>query len=47
MVAKAAVKPWLEAYLKAYKTYWDKAVHELVVNGEWLPSSGPTPKSLY
>jgi hypothetical protein len=23
------------------------AAHEFVVNGEWLPGSGPTPKSLY
>ena len=35
MVGKAAVRPWLEAYLKAYKTHWDKPVQEFVVNGEW------------
>ena len=35
MVGKAAVRPWLEAYLKAYKTHWDKPVQEFVVNGDW------------
>ena len=35
MVGKAAVRPWLEAYMKAYKTHWDKPVQEFVVNGEW------------
>ena len=35
MVGKAAVKPWLDEYLKAYKTHWDKPVQEFVVNGEW------------
>jgi ketosteroid isomerase-like protein len=35
MVGKAAVRPWLEGYLKAFKTHWDKPVQEFVVNGEW------------
>src|SRR5678815_4832724 len=35
MVGKAAVRPWLEAYLKAYKTHWDKPVQEFIVNGDW------------
>ena len=35
MAGKAAVKPWLEDYLKAYKTHWDKPVLEFVVNGDW------------
>ena len=35
MVGKAAVRPWLKAYLKAYKTHWDKPVQEFVVNGDW------------
>jgi len=35
MVGKAAVRPWLEAYLKAFKTHWDKPVQEFVVNGDW------------
>ena len=35
MVGKAAVRPWLEAYIKAYKTHWDKPVQEFVVNGDW------------
>ena len=35
MVGKAAVRPWLEAYLRAYKTHWDKPVQEFVVNGDW------------
>lgn len=35
MAGKAAVRPWLEGYFKAYKTHWDKPVQEFVVNGEW------------
>ena len=35
MVGKAAVKPWLLDYLKAFKTHWDKPVKEFVVNGDW------------
>jgi ketosteroid isomerase-like protein len=35
MVGKAAVRPWLEAYLKAFKTRWDKPVQEFIVSGEW------------
>lgn len=35
MVGKAAVRPWLEGYLKAYKTHWDKPVQEFTVSGEW------------
>lgn len=35
MVGKAAVRPWLEGYLKAFKTHWDKPVQEFVVNGAW------------
>ena len=35
MVGKAAVRPWIEGYFKAFKTHWDKPVHEFVVNGEW------------
>jgi ketosteroid isomerase-like protein len=35
MVGKAAVRPWLEGYLKTYKTHWDKPVKEFIVNGEW------------
>jgi ketosteroid isomerase-like protein len=34
-VGKHAVRPWLEGYLAAYKTRWDKPVQEFVVNGEW------------
>ena len=34
-VGKEAVRPWLEGYLAAYKTHWDKPVQEFVVNGEW------------
>src|SRR6478752_5731634 len=32
MVGKAAVRPWLEGYLKAFKTHWDKPVQEFVVS---------------
>ena len=35
MVGKAAVRPWLEGYLKSFKTHWDKPVQEFVVSGEW------------
>jgi ketosteroid isomerase-like protein len=35
MVGKAAVRPWLDGYIKAYKTHWDKPVQEFVVNGDW------------
>jgi len=35
MVGKAALRPWLEGYLSAYKTHWDKPVQEFVVCGEW------------
>src|SRR3954451_20510218 len=35
MVGKAAVRPWLEGYVKAYKTHWDKPVQEFVVSGDW------------
>jgi ketosteroid isomerase-like protein len=35
MVGKVAVRPWLEGYLKAFKTHWDKPVQEFVVSGEW------------
>ena len=35
MVGKAAVRPWAEAYLRAYNTSWDKQSQEFVVAGEW------------
>jgi ketosteroid isomerase-like protein len=35
MVGKAAVRPWLEGYLKTYRTHWDKPVKEFIVNGAW------------
>ncbi len=34
-VGKEAIRPWLEGYLAAYKTHWDKTVEEFVVVGEW------------
>ena len=34
-VGKEALQPWLEGYLGAFKTHWDKPVQEFVVNGEW------------
>jgi ketosteroid isomerase-like protein len=48
MVGKAAVRLWLEGYLKAFKTHWDKPVQEFVVNGDWAferysYKSGDTP----
>ena len=35
MVGKAALRPWLEGYLKAYRTHWDKPVQEFTVCGNW------------
>jgi ketosteroid isomerase-like protein len=35
MVGKAAVRRWLEGYLAAYRTHWDKPVQEFVVAGDW------------
>jgi ketosteroid isomerase-like protein len=35
LVGKAAVRPWLEGYLQAFRTHWDKPVQEFVVNGDW------------
>ncbi|MBI3847176.1 MAG: nuclear transport factor 2 family protein [Planctomycetes bacterium] len=35
IVGKAAVRPWVDGYLKAFKTHWDKTISEFVVNGDW------------
>ena len=35
MVGKAAVRPWLEGYVKTFRTHWDKPVQEFVVDGNW------------
>jgi len=34
-VGKAAVRPWVDGYFKAYKALWDKPVQEFVVSGDW------------
>ncbi len=34
-VGKDAVRPWVESYLAAYTTHWDKPVQEFVVAGDW------------
>ena len=34
-VGKPAVRPWITAYLRAYRTHWDKPVQEFVVSGDW------------
>lgn len=34
-VGKEALKPWLEGYLAAFETHWDKPVEEFVVSGDW------------
>lgn len=34
-VGKAAVRQWLDRYLKTYRTRWDKPVQEFVVDGDW------------
>lgn len=35
MVGKDAVRPWIEGYLQAFNTYWDKTMEEFTVCGEW------------
>lgn len=35
MVGKAAVRPWAEAYLKAFAIRWEKVSLEFVVSGDW------------
>ncbi len=35
MVGKAAVRPWVEGYLQAFTTHWDKEALEFEVAGEW------------
>lgn len=31
----AAVRPWLEGYVAAYRTHWEKTTVELIVSGDW------------
>jgi len=35
MVGKAAVGPWVEGYFQAFKTHWDKTLHEFEICGDW------------
>jgi ketosteroid isomerase-like protein len=35
LVGKTAVRPWIEGYLEAFRTHWDKPVDEFVVSGDW------------
>jgi ketosteroid isomerase-like protein len=35
MIGKADLRQWLEGYVGAFQTHWDKTVEELVVTGEW------------
>lgn len=35
LVGKAAVRPWVQGYLDAFKTRWEKTNLEFVVAGEW------------
>ena len=35
MVGKAAVRAWVDGYLKAFHTQWDKPVREFVVSGDY------------
>ena len=35
MVGKAAVRAWADAYLKAFRTHWDKPVQEFIVSGDY------------
>src|SRR5262245_42780916 len=38
IVGKAAVRAWVDAYYKAFRTSWEKPVQEFVVSGDY-PSS--------
>ena len=35
VVGKAAVQSWVEGYLQAFTTHWDKTSLEFVVSGDW------------
>lgn len=35
MIGKAELRPWLEGYVAAFETYWEKDTMEFVVSGEW------------
>jgi ketosteroid isomerase-like protein len=35
LVGKAALRPWLEGYVGAYTTHWDKTTLEFVIVGDW------------
>ncbi|MBC7833703.1 MAG: nuclear transport factor 2 family protein [Phycisphaerales bacterium] len=35
LVGKAAVRPWAEGYLGAFRIHWEKTTLEFVVSGEW------------
>ncbi|MCA9310086.1 MAG: DUF4440 domain-containing protein [Phycisphaerales bacterium] len=35
LVGKDALAPWVDGYLQAYRTHWDKTVLEFVVSGRW------------
>jgi ketosteroid isomerase-like protein len=34
-IGRDALRPWLEGYVAAFDTRWDKPVQEFVVNGDW------------
>jgi ketosteroid isomerase-like protein len=34
-MGKDALRPWLEGYVAAFDTRWEKPVQEFVVNGDW------------
>lgn len=35
VVGKPAVRDWINSYIKAYTTHWDKTAQEFKVAGEW------------
>lgn len=35
VVGKKAVREWIDGYVKAYHTHWDKPVQEFTVSGDW------------
>lgn len=35
LIGKAAVRPWVEGYIEAYRTRWTKTTLEMVESGDW------------
>ena len=35
VIGAEQLRPWLQGYVDAFKTHWDKTVDEFVVTGDW------------